>query len=391
MRKTTIALVIVGQLLASHLLVSQNPPAWVQTSTNGFLFSNPPTWPVSTGSSRFVYDPVLQQTLYVARQTGCTRYTNSLWAYNLPTNTFRMMTWSGSFPDPTECAGYKDTEDTPTYPGDRWDFAVAYDSLRSRFLVYSSDCGDKDMYHWYSSTPPYPGTPAGMGWAADCYACAPGIRVEASLTYTNPATDLIIMYGGLQSGTPTADTWQYFGSTNTWTRVNTACDAVNGAQCTSCGPNCSSLGQRAGHTLVYDSVNNKVVLFGGYRYPKIPLNDTWEYDVQTRTWTNWNPVVKPPAVKYPAMAFDPSRGVIWLHDALAGQNCSSGCDWTYSVVTHTWTQQSITGGPVPTTSQITLLMDYDPHCDALVATANVSRMVTPMWYLPLSGTLTCSH
>jgi Galactose oxidase, central domain len=382
--------IVAACLLLTGFAMPPTTPVWVQSPVNGMIYSNPPTWPIRAQRSRFVYDPDLKQTIYAARRTGCNHYNDSLWAYDLPSNKFTMMTWSGSFPNPKDCVG-SPAEDTPTYPSDRYNQSETYDTLRGRVVVYSDDCKDADMYHWFSSEPPYPATPAGMGWAADCNPCAPGIRIEASMTYTDPSRDLIVMYGGSRSGQNLADTWQYYGAANTWTRTSTSCA---GPGCKSCGTNCSNLGPRVGHTLVYDPLNARVVLFGGYSHSAtMPLNDTWEYDPDSQTWTNWDPPEKPPATKYPAMDFDSTRNIVWLHAAIAGQDCSAGCDWTYDAATHLWTKQPMTGGPVPKgpISQNSMFLGYDRHCDALVATVKETAMPTAMWYLPLNGALTCSQ
>lgn len=390
--KTLCARIAFACLLFVPVAQSQSTPAWVQNPVNGNPLSSPPTWPMPMGYTRFAYDPVSQKILYIARQNLCLNWTNSLWAYELPTNTFTMMTWSGSFPNPHNCAKVPGSpaEDTPTYLSDRHNQTVSYDTLRSRLVLYSGDCNQPDMYHWFSSEPAFPATPAGDGWAVDCDPCAPGVRVEGGMTYTDPSSDLLIFYGGQQVGTAKADTWQYDGVTQTWTKILTSC---TGTGCVPCGTGCSNLGPRAGQTMVWDAVNQKAVMFGGYAksFPT-PLNDTWEYDPSTHTWSNFSPAVKPPAVKYPALAFDSKRDVIWLHDVLVGGSCSGGCDWTYTTATHTWAQQPEIGGPAPkgSNTQNTLLMDYDAHCDALVATAFNGTEKAIMSYLPLSGALTCS-
>lgn len=42
---------------------------------------------------------------------------------------------------------------------------------------------------------------------------------------------------------------------------------------------------RSGHGMVYDPVNQKVILFGGGNENHIFMNDTWVYDYLTNTWT----------------------------------------------------------------------------------------------------------
>lgn len=42
---------------------------------------------------------------------------------------------------------------------------------------------------------------------------------------------------------------------------------------------------RWGHSMAYDDVAKRVVLFGGFDANNQPLNDLWDYDVVTKTWT----------------------------------------------------------------------------------------------------------
>ena len=367
---------------------------WVRNPPNGSQIGNPPTWPIQRGYNRLVYDPVQQQTLFMAAQNSCNVYTNALWEYNLSTNTFVMKTWSGSFPNPQVCSTPL-KPDTSTYPGDRHPFITeVFDSTRGRFVIYGGSeaalncsgtgpgvCGFQDMYHWFSTSI---AAPPGQGWAADCSPCAPKVRMEGEMTYDN-VDDLIVMYGGLSNGgSILGDTWTYSGTTNIWTKIQTTCSG-SGCQTNACGIGCNSFGQRAGSSMVYDSINEKVVLFGGYiegHGIDIPQGDTWEYDPVAHSWINYSPTTAPPALKYPALAFDSKRGLVWLHTGLGDP---TGDDWTYNVATHNWTHEPITGGPKPTGNmdQNSMIMDYDASNDALVATAHDGTWVPKMWYLSL--------
>ncbi len=61
---------------------------------------------------------------------------------------------------------------------------------------------------------------------------------------------------------------------------------------------------------VYDSKQNRVVLFGGWNGIG-PLGDTWQFD--GTTWANLAPAVAPPATSNAAMAYDTVRGVSVLY------------------------------------------------------------------------------
>jgi N-acetylneuraminic acid mutarotase len=72
---------------------------------------------------------------------------------------------------------------------------------------------------------------------------------------------------------PLNDTWVFDHVNNTWIELSPE----------------SSPSARAWHAMAYDSVNDKVVLFGGGEADYIFKNETWIYDPQANTWTNVTP------------------------------------------------------------------------------------------------------
>ena len=71
------------------------------------------------------------------------------------------------------------------------------------------------------------------------------------------------------------DTWKYDYSLNNWIQ---------------CQPTISPSG-RSSEGLSYDSVNQKVILFGGMGENHIPLSDTWIYSHNIDNWVNFNPAL----------------------------------------------------------------------------------------------------
>ena len=110
----------------------------------------------------------------------------------------------------------------------------------------------------------------------------------------------MVLFGGVIQpsifGMPTyrGDTWEFDGSR--WTQV-----AIGGPQPSARVTN-----------MVYDTVRNKVVMFGGYgdTAPQTYL-DTWEYD--GTTWTQRTTATTPPWRASYVSAFDARRGKVVLH------------------------------------------------------------------------------
>ena len=90
---------------------------------------------------------------------------------------------------------------------------------------------------------------------------------------------------------------------------------------------------RFGHSMAYDSVRGKVVLFGGYGGSYL-LNDTWEWDGSN--WTLYTPATKPSVRYYHAMTYDSVRGKVVLFGGDNGSNLNDTWEWDGT----NWTQRS---------------------------------------------------
>ncbi|MBI1801214.1 MAG: hypothetical protein HY259_13075 [Chloroflexi bacterium] len=95
----------------------------------------------------------------------------------------------------------------------------------------------------------------------------------------------------------------------------------------------------AAHMLAYDSKRGVVVKFGGSDSNGDLINETWELDPRTRTWTKRTPVHAPPARTSTAMVYDVARHVTVL---FGGYNFKylddtwlwDGTDWTQVFPAH---------------------------------------------------------
>ncbi|MEO8372398.1 MAG: hypothetical protein ABI806_24645, partial [Candidatus Solibacter sp.] len=108
--------------------------------------------------------------------------------------------------------------------------------------------------------------------------------------------------------------------------------------------------------MVYDTVTKKIILFGGdsgtYQ------NQTWAYDVPSRTWTRKAMATAAPPVNttvywaMPAMAYNPAT-----HQVIYHQTGGTGApaDWAYDTVADTWTKLASTGG-----AAVAQVLAYDP-------------------------------
>jgi hypothetical protein len=118
--------------------------------------------------------------------------------------------------------------------------------------------------------------------------------------------------------------------------------------------------------MVYDTVTKKFIQFGGQTGGGVPQNQTWAYDVPSRTWTQkcQGSCSPPPAsgatTSQPAMVYNPNTNKILFHQSTG---TGSPADWQYDPVADTWTMLTSTGqGPSGVDSD----MAFDPLNNVLI-------------------------
>jgi hypothetical protein len=189
-------------------------------------------------------------------------------------------------------------------PSPRAGAAMAYEAARQHVVLIggfaSGDVRFKDTWEW-----------DGVAWTqvADM-----GVeRFLGSMTYDDARQRLVLFGGWVRSVGSTdelsGDTWEWNGTE--WTQV------------ADIGP-----ARRGGCALAYDTVRNRVVLFGGIGGLSGDefFGDTWEWD-----GTEWTQIADtgPPPRAYPAIAFDSSRGCLVLFGGYDGQEwLNDTWEWT---------------------------------------------------------------
>jgi hypothetical protein len=94
------------------------------------------------------------------------------------------------------------------------------------------------------------------------------------------------------------------------------------------------------HSMVYDSANERTILFGGW--PGADDDETWVYNLTDNTWTNKNPTTKPSARSLHSMAYDSvhERTILFGGWNVGGYNDET---WVYNLTDNSWTNMTITG------------------------------------------------
>ncbi len=202
---------------------------------------------------------------------------------------------SGFIPRTYERSGatWTDVTLTPTRPGPRQQFGMAYDSTRGRMVMFGGEAGGPlgDTWEW--------GAGAWRLRSAGGTSAEPSARTGVTLAY-DPHNAATLLFGGRDS-TERNDTWLWNGSA--WSNVT---------------PTAGNPGVRYDHGLAYDSARRRMVMFGGrVGTGTAALDDTWEWN--GTSWSNVTPPSGNPAARFGhQLAFDAARGRVVLFGGWQG-------------------------------------------------------------------------
>ncbi len=147
-------------------------------------------------------------------------------------------------------------------------------------------------------------------------------RYSTDMVY-DASRGVCVLYGGLSpitvSSVPNDETWEWDGVE--WTRRFPA----------------HNPGGRQMHELVYDSVRNKVLLFGGWPNGTNGTADVWQYDGNDWTLLTTSPGGPPTTHGTQGDAvFDPARGRMIVLTYNTNSGSSLNTTWEFSPVTLAW-------------------------------------------------------
>jgi N-acetylneuraminic acid mutarotase len=128
------------------------------------------------------------------------------------------------------------------------------------------------------------------------------------------------------------DTWSYYGESQAWIPIETS----------------NSPGLIAHHAMAYDSVNRKIICFGGLTESGDVLNNTWIFDCDANEWSKSSPSLGPSPRADPCMYYDSDIKKIILfggHGSVDGLISYQNDLWVYDVNNNTWTEREPVNSP----------------------------------------------
>lgn len=227
--------------------------------------------------------------------------------------------------------------DVDGVPG-RSNFQMAYSGDHEKIVALSNDDGDT----WVYDVP-------GNRWSR-LRIGGPRRRGDAGFCY-DPLNRMFVLFGGMTDGDVSErflnDTWVFDLDTNSWREMTPE----------NSPPRCY------GCRLVYDSVNEKLLLWGG-NIPSIEskLDDWWSYDYPSNTWTRIETEDGPEGRYWHHMAFDPGVGKVVMFGGIPS-GMSFGDTWLYDYALNQWTEVE---PPVSPANRFCGAMVYDESIERVV-------------------------
>ncbi len=202
-----------------------------------------------------------------------------------------------------------------TGPTPRGFGAMVFDNALHKCVMFG---GWSNGFNYFNDTSTWDGT----NWATLPSANPPHQRGFHSMAY-DTARDTIVLYGGLwnssTSSNTLADTWEWTGGQ--WVERTPA----------------HSPGPRAYHSMTYDPVGHRVLLYGGWEISAGAYNDTWAWDGNDWTLLGPAPVV-PISRQAQGLAWDTAHNNLVMFGGVNGStfrndtwtatvpNCGPTCD-----------------------------------------------------------------
>jgi N-acetylneuraminic acid mutarotase len=244
--------------------------------------------------------------------------------------------------------------------------AIAYDSRRHRMLLFGGKDGDEwfgDLWQLDLATDTWTQlTTIGSG---------PSPR-ETRMIY-DPVRDRLVLFGGYSiAERHVSETWTLdLASAPSWRRLefNTTTPAA-----------------RRGHTLVYDTRRDRMILFGGYDDSRF-MNDIWELRLYgNEQWRKLEPRGALPSARFLHEAvYLPDREKMIVFGGYGGEFL--GDRWVLDLHGNVEWIPLEAGGPPPSRRDLYSLTYFSAQDRVILFAGNDGSVLGDLWSLDLSGSM----
>ena len=285
---------------------------WYDPVINNWEYKLLPSLPLGTATHSMVWDDVGQKVIMFGGGENYLVYKNDLWWYEPISNSWFELI----------------VNNAPGSPSARHKHSMVWDSVGQKIIMFGGNtaAGYKNDLWWYD--------PISNTWTEKIANGAPGsppARYGHSMVW-DPVGQRVIMFGG-NDGTYKNDWWWYdplSGTNGAWIDMTTAAISPTA---------------RNGHSMIWDPIKQKVIMFGGYNDLDTSQwkNDLWEYNPISNTWTMKIANGKddsPPARQLHSMVWDPIGQRVIMFGGRGDSNSVKNDLWWYDPVANSWTKQT---------------------------------------------------
>jgi hypothetical protein len=259
---------------------------WIyDIENNTWLQITPAIGPSARVASTMIYDDIHNVTLLFGgdNETGCL---DDTWIFDST-----LLEWK--------------KVDSPQFPHPRVLYSSIFNSRNNQIMIFGGGDGESHLDDsWILDIEK-------GKWTKIESDKSPERRLYESFVYI-PTRNVGVFFGGSTAYGYKTDTWIFNFNNSKWQEMN------------------PTTSPSAGNKMVYDSLNDKVILIGGASIK----NETWIYDMERNDWRNMNPSDSPIIGGEISLSFDSKHGVV----VLFGSGVNGNETWIYKFSTNTWQQ-----------------------------------------------------
>lgn len=258
-------------------------------------------WAAST------WDPVNERVLV---HGGSDRRTHGeLWSYDPSTGSWSLL-----------------SEEGPT----RWGHHVVWDSSSEHLLLF----GGNDGSQGFAMTNELWSYDIGGGnWTKlDPAGTRPDPREQPAVAFAPERQEMFVFGGVIGDKTDVVnDLWVYRAESNQWVRLQ---------------PSGSTPPARKGHTMIWDSQEQRLLVYGGWNSLDPRFRDLWQYDPEENRWREISTGGEPPKRFRHGVAWDRQEQHMYIYAGCCGPNGKKEDLWRYDAEDHSWRELN-PGSPKP--------------------------------------------
>jgi N-acetylneuraminic acid mutarotase len=229
---------------------------------------------------------------------------------------------------------------------------LVYDTARGKTVMYY---GENIIWEWDQET---------KSWSSRAAQNPPGFNV-GTMAYDN-STGRILMFGGIDTTNSRKffqETWELDPVSGSWKKL-----VVKGLLPAA----------RVGHSMVYDSIRRRMVMFGGYVYigfDVVFFNDLWEFDSSSNAWVQRVYQGDNPSKRYGmSMVYDSSHARAVMFGG-GGYDSFHQDIWEWDGETGSWSNRTPATGDVPS-PRYAAAMAYDSNTGKVILFSGITEPFT---------------